>query len=197
MIRDYFYNDFQIHLHHVAASKKPEDNLGEMIKIIGKHEWADFEKDMQKVPTEKHAEFLLSFFMIVLSDQAIYTHEHDSYYPWRKNTNFPKFGTWSFGLINHNPLLILAKADTDAELSSRVIAMMPEFAKFLAEETQEYFAKIFGDKVDVKEYFAAILNDNGYKIASQKPEDEELRNSKTVAAFKQCFEAELKAQGFI
>jgi hypothetical protein len=49
----------------------------------------------------------------------------------------------------------------------------------------------------IKEYFAAILADNGYKIASKRPEDEELRNSKTVAAFKQCFEAELKNNNLI
>ena len=147
---------------------------------------------MQKVSVGYRHTFLLSLFMIILTDQAVYTYEENLRQIWRKKTMFPNFGHWGFGPHNENPLWILAKADTNAELSARVNALMPEFAKFLVEETQEYFAKIFGDKIDMKGYFAAILNDSGYKITSQRPENEELRNSKTIATFKQCFETELK-----
>lgn len=195
-LKNYFYNDFPSQLGRIVAGKKTV-GFDEKHVFFGEDEWKYFEQDMQKVATENRPAFLLSLFMIILTDQAVYTYEKDLHPVWREKTMFPNFGHWGFGPHNENPLLILAKADTDAELSSHAIALMPEFAKFLAEETQEYFAKMFGDKVDVEEYFAAILNDNGYKIVSQKPEDEELRNSKTVAAFKQCFEAELKAQGFI
>ena len=199
-LKNYFYNDFPAQLHNITDKKKPE-GFDDKYVFIGGHGWQDFEKDMQKIPAENHSAFLLSLFMITLTGQAIYTYEKDLHQIWRENTRFPNFGHWGFGPHNENPLWILAKADTDAELSQKVQALMPKFAKFLVDETKSYFAQIFGNKIDLPKYFAAILGDNnyqgGYQLKSNSPETEELRNSKCVAMFKQLFEAELKVQGFI
>lgn len=193
MIKNYFYNDFPSQLRKIVAGKKTV-GFDEKYVFIGGHEWKNFEKDMQKIPVENRPEFLLSLFMIILTDQAVYTYEKDLHRIWRENTMFPNFGHWGFGPHNENQLWILAKADTDDGLSKNIQTLIPEFTKFLVDETQDYFAKILGNKVDIKDYFIAILNDNGYKLVFQKPEDGELHNSKTVAAFKRCFEAELNAQ---
>ena len=111
---------------------------------------------------------------------------------WRQSTGFPNFGHWGFGPHNENPLWILAKAGTHDELRVRTIELIPEFVKFLIEETERYFEQIFATKIDMSKYFTEILNDNAYKISSHKPEAEELRNSQSVATFKKCFEDELK-----
>ena len=200
MIRDYFYNDFPSQLRIITDGIRHE-KINSKYVFFGGDEWKYFEEDMQKVPTENRPAFLLSLFMIILTDQAVYTYIPDLYHLWEAMTEFPKFGYCGTGPHNENPLWILAKADTDAELSQKVQALLPEFAKFLIDETKSYFAYIFGDHIDLAKYFKVIIGDGGYhggyQIASKRPEDEELRNSKTVAAFKQCFEAELKNNNLI
>ena len=199
-LKKYFYNDFPSQLRKIVAGKKTV-GFDEKYVFIGGHEWKNFEKDMQKIPVENRPEFLLSLFMIILTDQAVYTYEKDLHRIWRENTMFPNFGHWGFGPHNENPLWILAKADTDDGLSKNIQTLIPEFTKFLVDETTSYFTQIFGDKIDLPKYFAAILGDNsyqgGYQLKSSNPETEELRNSKCVAMFKQYFESELKTQGFI
>lgn len=199
-LKNYFYNDFPSQLWFITDGIEPEKINNKYIFFGGPH-WENFENDIKKIPAEDRPAFLVSLFMIIFSDQAVYTYIPNLYHLWQAMTEFPKFGHCGMGPHNENPMQILAKADTDAVLSQKVQALLPEFAKFLIDETKSYFAYIFGDHIDLAKYFKVIIGDGGYhggyQIHTHKPEDEELRNSKTVAAFKQCFEAELKAQGFI
>ena len=195
-LKNYFYNDFAMHLHNIADKKKPV-GFDDKYVFIGGSKWENFEKDMQKIPVENQPAFIVSLFMIIFTNQAIYTYERNLHRIWRENTRFPNFGHWGFGPHNENPFWILAKADTDEQLSQKVQALMPEFTKFLIEKTKSYFVEIFGYSIDLMKYFADILSDNGYKISSSKPEAEELRSSKCVAIFKQYFEKELQSQKLV
>ena len=196
-LKDYFHNKFKYDLRRIVVGKRATGFEKEYI-FFGGHEWSHFAHDMQVIPQEeRHPLFILSLFMIILTDQALYTYEKDLYPMWRQSTGFPNFGHWGFGPHNENPLWILAKAGTHDELRVRTIELIPEFVKFLIEETERYFEQIFATKIDMSKYFTEILNDNAYKISSHKPEAEELRNSQSVATFKKCFEDELKNKGFI
>ena len=192
-MNDYFYKIFPVHLSYLI---RIEPFTKEHI-FVGDVRWQSFEQDIKNIPTENRPEFLLMLFMIIMTDQAVYTYEQNLYPLWHKLTGFPNFGTWGFGLYNENPFWILAKADTDSDLCSHTLSLIPEFASFLIKKTKEYFNDIFGDKIDISQYFTAILNDNAYKTTSTKPESEVLRCSKTISAFKQHFEKELKNNNLI
>jgi hypothetical protein len=100
--------------------------------------------------------------MAVLTDQLLYTYFQDSYDSWRTRTNFPKFGWSGFGPHNENPFKILWAPERERVINDdEVLALVPEFVRFLVDETKSYF-RDYLPAMDVQAYFDAVKQDRGY-----------------------------------
>ena len=130
--------------------------------FFGGREWCCVAKEVVRVPHRMRAHFVLSLFMIVVSDQALYTYFHPSYDRWRMRTNYPKFGWSGFGCHNENPCHLLWAPEKERALDPGALhALLPEFVSFFIAETTDYFQKHLPD-VRPREFFDAIQRDEKF-----------------------------------
>ena len=166
-MHDYFYNRFPPQLAQLAF-RRPNDIVREQITrdasvvFFGGPDWENVAADLATVPALDRTRFILSLFMVVLTDQAFYTHFHESYDAWRRRTNFPKFGWSGFGPHNENPFKVLWAPEREHLIdNNELLALVPDFARFFVDETTTYFRQ-HHPAIEVREYFDAIKNDRGY-----------------------------------
>jgi len=166
-MHDYFYGRFPSQL-GLLTFRRPNDVVREhlmrdpAVVFFGGPDWDNVAADLSIVPEQDRSRFVLSLFMAVLTDQALYTYFRDSYDEWRERTNFPKFGWSGFGPHNENPFKILwAPERVSIVDNDELLALVPEFVRFLVEETTTYFRHHL-PVVDVRGYFDAIRRDRGY-----------------------------------
>lgn len=132
------------------------------VVFFGGPDWENVAVDFANVPERDLFRFVLCLFMVVLTDQALYTYFRDSYDTWRRNTNFPKFGWSGFGPHNENPFKILWAPEREQAVNTeQVLALVPEFASFFVNETEAYFIQHL-PTVEIHGYFGAIKGDRGY-----------------------------------
>lgn len=144
--------------------------------FFGGPEWKSVADDVGRIPEQERVPFVLSLFMIVLTDQALYTYFPGEYGEWRRATNYPKFGWSGFGAHNANPLLILdAPAKTQLLDPDQLISSMEVFARFLVSETRSYFHRTL-PTVDVDRYFECIMGDDAY-VRSTDPVSSAFKSS--------------------
>lgn len=80
--------------------------------------------DLSRIPEDDRPKFVLSLFMVVITDQCLYTHFRQTCQMWRRQTNFPKFGWSGFGPHNENPLKILWAPERDGAISAADITLI-------------------------------------------------------------------------
>ena len=134
----------------------------ETVVFFGGQDWRNVQADLSPIQEEYKSKFVLSLFMIVLTDQALYTHGREHYDIWRAHTSYPKFGWSGFGPHFENPFKILWAPERDGLIDvEQTITLMENFVSFLIEETNSFFEKK-QLTLDTKLYFEKICNDGGY-----------------------------------
>ena len=145
MMHSYFYGKFRSQL-SLLEFKQPNsvvrDFMGDdSIVFFGGRDWENVGKDLSLIPAEDRPKFILSLFMIVLTDQCLYARWQDVYPTWRKQTNFPKFGWSGFGPHNENPIKILWAPERENVIKvDEVLELLPEFVTLMAQEVKSFFA---------------------------------------------------------
>lgn len=168
-MHDYFYNIFPQQLRSLEFHK-PNQIVREHIMrdntvvFFGGQDWKTVSDDLSHIPLKDRPHFILSLFMMALTDQYLYTYKPNAYQLWREKTNFPKFGWSGFGSHNENPLKLLwAPEKENAINTDEVLGLMPHFVNFLTEETNTYFRKNLPDiDFDLENYLQRIKNDSAY-----------------------------------
>jgi len=179
-MNEYFYQEFPKHLRLVKC-KKPNKIILKIEKdstlnFFGGRDWENVSDDLGCIPKNKRTNFILSLFMVVLTDQCLYTRFPDSYPIWRKQTDFPKFGWSGSGPHNENPLKLLWAPEREKEVNNaEVIEQMPYFVDFMLDTVVDFLKK---DLSDVKfiGFFDAITKD----VAFEFSEGEIVKSFKTV-----------------
>lgn len=166
-MRDYFFGRFPSQL-GLLAFRRPDSVVLEHIMcdpsvvFFGGPDWENVANDLRQVPENDRPQFVLCLFMVVLTDQALYTYFRDSYDGWRRRTNFPKFGWSGFGPHNENPFKLLRASERNQVVSAdSILNLIPRFVRFFVDETSEYFQQHL-PAVDVRGYYRAIRGDMGY-----------------------------------
>ena len=158
MIKDYFYGQFQDHLKLLHYQRM---NVSAMV-FFGGRDGKDLGIDIQRVPEKDRPHFILCLLMVVLTDQCLHQYFKSDYKTWRKITNYPKFGWSGFGAHNENPLKILLAAEGSRSVNIHdVLVLMPEFVRFLVEETCDFFKQKLPDVV-ARKYFDLMLHDKDF-----------------------------------
>jgi hypothetical protein len=166
-MHDYFYGTFPAQLARLAFHR-PNDIVREHIMrdpavvFFGGPDWEKVAADLANVPEGDRSRFVLCLFMVVLTDQALYTYFRGSYDTWRSKTVFPKFGWSGFGPNNENPFKILWAPEREQVVdTNEMLALVPGFAIFFVNETTAFFGQHLPE-VDIHGYFDAIRRDRGY-----------------------------------
>lgn len=166
-MRDYFYQRFPLQLARLEF-RRPNDIVREHIMsdsavvFFGGPDWENARSDLASVPEEDRSRFILSLFMVVVTDQALYTYFRGSYDTWRKCTNFPKFGWPGFGPHNENPFKILWAPEREAMINNtQIVDLIPEFVRFWVDDTTSFFHQNLPG-IHVARYFDAIRHDQCY-----------------------------------
>jgi hypothetical protein len=181
-MENYFYSRFPAHLQQLRFST-PNPINGEAFDVtnvpfFGGPDWENAASDLGRIPPSDRGKFVLALFMVVLTDQALFTNSRDSYERWRRFTAFPKFGSTGFGIHNENPLKLLWAPEKAGLVDvEELIASMPGFVEFMISETGRVIAE-YGLAVTPAEHFQGIKKDAAYKF----------NEGKVVAAFKAAFE---------
>lgn len=162
-MQGYFYGRFQSQLSSLEfkqPKKFERDFKGDDALIFfGGRDWANVGKDLLRIPTQDRARFVLSLFMIVLTDQCLYARWNDAYAVWRRKTSYPKFGWIGFGSNNENPLKILWAPERENMVSvDTVLALMPEFVKFMKQELAGFFTTHIA-QVNTPDFLDSIKRD--------------------------------------
>jgi hypothetical protein len=186
MMKDYFYNIFPRQLSLISFSR-PSAIIQRMMEderviFFGGSDWSNVSNDLRRVPEPDRVLFIWCLFMVVLTDQALYTHFYEYYVDWRRITNFPKFGWAGFGPHNENPLKIVWAPERDGVIDAdEMMALVPDFTKFFVDETASFFVQHF-PSLNIRAYLESIMNDSGYRF------DQGI----VLRCFKNEFEAKLR-----
>lgn len=167
-MRDYFYSVFPGQLKQLSYSR-PNPIAGkafgvENVPFFGGRDWKNVASDLAGIPPSDRVPFVLSVFMIVLTDQALYTNSPDNYERWRRHTAFPKFGWTGFGIHNENPFKLLWAPERERLVDAEdLIAAMPDFVDFLIAETAQVIAQ-YSLTVAPATHFDGVLRDPAYQF---------------------------------
>ena len=162
-MQGYFYGRFssQLRLLEFKQPNKVERDFrgDEALVVFGGRDWANVGKDLSQIPVQDRARFVLSLFMIVLTDQCLYARWNEAYAAWQRQTSYPKFGWSGFGLHNENPLKILWAPEREHMVSvDAVLALMPEFVKFMNQEMAGFFTTHLA-QLEASDFLDAIKRD--------------------------------------
>ena len=118
------------------------------------------------MPEEYRSQFVLSLFMIIVTDQAVFTYFRSNYQKWRERTAFPKFGWLGFGYHNENPMQILWAPERELIIApDQMNHLLPDFVAFWIDETTRLFKADYHD-ISVKAFFSSITTDKAWLQAN-------------------------------
>jgi hypothetical protein len=167
---EYFYTRFPVDLQRI---KKQEPNpivRDEIMRdpsaiFFGGPEWENVSTDLQRVPQENRGRFVLSLFMVTLTEQVIYTYHRNQYMMWRAGTGFPKFGWSGYGPHHENPFILLWAPEREGVLQpNEVLPLLPEFVRFYLEATASYFRQHL-PAIQMTDFLWGLVSDPGYQFA--------------------------------
>jgi hypothetical protein len=169
-IEEYFHTRFkeqfrQIRFTHIGDvfGKDADKWTG----FFGGHRWRYVRRDLSRVPIGERAPFVLCLFMVVVTDQALYTYFHEHYAKWRERTAFPKFGWGGFGPHHENPMQILWAPERQQVLvAGEVTALLPDFVTFWIQETTRLL-ETEHPEVPAQAFFSSITTDKAWREASE------------------------------
>lgn len=164
-IQDYFENKFPSDLTKIEFQLPDvvvqNHMLGEQITpFFGGSEWKHCREDLANIRVGDRNVFVLSIFMIVLTDQCLFRYHQDLYAQWRKRTQFPKFGWTGFGYHNENPFKLLWIPERDAQIEiENLILLIPDFLQFFKFKLNQFFPTF-----EINLFFENIKHDNAYQF---------------------------------
>ena len=166
----YFYKQFPSQLALLTFSR-PNNIVREHIMkddavvFFGGRDWENAKADLSRISEIDRPKFILSLFMIVITDQCLYTHFRQTYQTWRQKTNSPKFGWSGLGPHNENPFKIIWAPERDNVVDPNLmITILPDFVAFMKSETKNYFSNNLSS-IPAESFFSAIKNDEAYAFA--------------------------------
>ena len=166
---EYFYTRFPSDLRRI---KKQEPNpivRDEIMRdpsaiFFGGLDWESVEADLAKVPIENRGRFVLSLFMVTLTEQVIYTYFRNHYEMWRAGTGFPKFGWSGYGPHHENPFILLWAPEREGAIQPNVVLpLLPEFVRFYLEATASYFQQHL-PAIEMTDFLWGLVSDRGYQF---------------------------------
>lgn len=167
---EYFHQRFPNHLRRLKLRQPSSIVRKRMMNdshamFFGGRNWDNIDYDLSQIAEEYRSYFVLSLFMIVISDQNLYRYFKDDYPEWRRRTQFPKFGWSGFGYHIENPMKILTIPEQEKLVGiETTVDLIPEFASFFKNETQR-ISKEYQLKVSAEEFFESMINDSEFVSA--------------------------------
>lgn len=178
-MREYFYNVFPGQLRSLdfqRPNRVLQEHLDRWTMFFGGGpEWERVRDDLTHVPDDDRPRFILALFMIVVTDQAIYTYYRDLYQRWRDRTAFPKFGWSGFGPHNENLMQILWTPERERAVEAEeLIRLLPDFVSFWTQETASLFQREYPE-IPIADYFSRIRGDRDWRATNQGRVSPELK----------------------
>ena len=169
-LNHYFYSHFNNHLNLLRFDSRANSlhpDVDEATQFFGGFKWKNVRRDLTKIPEEYRSLFVLSLFMIIVTDQAMFTYFRSYYQKWRERTAFPKFGWLGFGYHNGNPMQILWAPEREQVIApDQLIHFLPDFVAFWIDETTRLFKAEHPD-IPVKAFFLSIITDKAWREANE------------------------------
>lgn len=135
--------------------------------FFGGQSWEKAEGDLAAIEIAFRPHFVLSLFMVIITEQCLHARFPAAHRVWRASTGFPLFGWSGFGVQNENPFHILhAPAVVGLVDAAAAVALVPAFSTFFRAEVAEYFADN-GINVHPSDFFAALRSDETYGPATE------------------------------
>jgi hypothetical protein len=133
--------------------------------FFGGSGWKGVASDLAGIPPPTRPHFVLSLFMVVVTDQCLHAHFPAAQRAWRARTGFPLFGWSGTGIHNENPYHLCA-APVAAGLvdEAAAVALVPALAALFHAEVTSHLA---GLSIDAADFFAALRADATYGPATQ------------------------------
>lgn len=137
--------------------------IGALAPYFG-HAWShNCAAQFGRVPAEHRASFLICLCFTVLVDQAMYTHFHSQYAPFKALTRYPKF-CHGLSQLQHNPRAILATpVDQGVVDAQQILAGLPYGMALFVDEVVE-FLRDHMPEVAAAALFDALLTDADIQI---------------------------------
>ena len=135
--------------------------------FFGGQSWEKAEGDLAAIEIAFRPHFVLSLFMVIITEQCLHARFPAAHRVWRARTGFPLFGWSGFGVQNENPFHILhAPAVAGLVDAAAAVALVPAFSTFFRAEVADYFADN-GINVHPTDFFAALRSDETYGPATE------------------------------
>ncbi len=134
--------------------------------FFGNQGWQNVGGDLAGIHHDKRRHFILSLFMLVITEQCIHVYFRKALGTWRAHTGFPLFGWTRGGIHNENPYHIL-RAPVACGLADEAaaVALAPALASLFSAEVESFFPAI-GLGIASRDFFAALRADSTYKPAT-------------------------------
>jgi hypothetical protein len=134
--------------------------------FFGGGEWKQCSEDLAGISPATRPHFILSLFMVIITEQCLHAYFPAAQRAWRARTGFPLFGWSGFGIHNENPYHILRKPVAAGLVDeAAAVALAPAFAAFFQAEVASYFSAS-GLSVSAAEFFASLRADDTYAPAT-------------------------------
>ncbi len=173
-LQSYFHDRFPQQL-ATLTFERPSEIIGEITGDPGALYFGGFQAerlpvDFARIPEADRAPFVLCLFLIVITDQALYTHFPAAYPTWRRQTRFPKLGYTGFGTKNLDPFLILDIAEREGALPPATLdSLAPALQRLWTGECRRWLASHLPE-VSFSDLVEKILTDpqwrRGYHAAT-------------------------------
>lgn len=166
---EYFYNRFPIDLRRIEKQEPNPIVRDEIMRdpsaiFFGGPEWQNVSTDLPRVPQENRGRFILSLFMVTLTEQVIYTYHRNNYEMWRAGTGFPKFGWSGYGPHHENPFILLWAPEREGVIQpNEVLPLLPEFVRFYLEATASYFRQHL-PAIQMTDFLWGLMSDPEYRF---------------------------------
>ena len=153
-ITDYYLNEFSCDLGHFM----PDPQL----PYFG-HNWHYDHKNLDRIPSEKRAVFLICLYFTVLIDQAMYTHYPTHYARFEELTRYPKF-CHGLGQIQKNPRAILSvPVDKGFVEQAAIETYLPDGMNLFIDEVATFFEEHI-PAINTAEFFDKLIYDPDVQI---------------------------------
>ncbi|HSM51025.1 MAG TPA: hypothetical protein VLA75_06460 [Thermoanaerobaculia bacterium] len=165
-LRTYFHDRFPAQL-GTLTFERPSEIVGEITGDPGALYFGGsgaerLPADLARIPERDRAPFVLCLFLIVLTDQALYTHFPAAYPTWRRQTRFPKLGHIGFGTRNLDPFLILDVAEREGAVEpAALVALAPALGRLWVGEGSAWLAAHLPE-VHLSDLLERMRNDPGW-----------------------------------
>ena len=128
------------------------------------HAWShNCGNQINRVPAENRAAFLICLYSTVLVDQAMHAHFRQHYREFSNLTNYPKF-CHGLAHFHHNPRAILSvPVERGVVAEQEVKDLLPAGMALLVDEVVDFFQQHM-PQIDPSDFFSALVYDPDVQI---------------------------------